>query len=686
MTGEWIYSKRWLAIKFVALVCIALAFHAVVYRSLRSQMDQMEKRGFDSARMEVLSRFEPEFQRIHDLGSLYVAGQDNVQTADVQLALDIFWSRVVAGLGDEYYRTYGDQKIDISIIYDLQQSLPLFEAAVHQLKPGDPASLDELTRLWRHYRDGVTAFSEAAYVARVRRLTDASSDQWALFEKLHWYQIATTAYGALFLLVFLVELYWSRRIVGRLEASSTKNHELANTDPLTNLANRRAFDAELARRSVADRRIAGLWIEIDRFKAVNDAFGHAVGDKILGAVASRLSALGPNLFVARIAGDAFFILLDRGASHCLAMAERLCMEMRNPIIIDGKRYDASVSIGVAVVKQPDNDSPERLLQMASLALMAAKKEGGPPAVLFTEELQKQNEVHAVVEEDLATAIDSSQLEIAVQPKTSLPDGDICGFEALVRWCHPTLGPINPELLCQIADEIGLSSRLGLMVADRAFELTAALKRGGFGARMSINISPAFGGHPTFVRDVNAILDRHDLTPHDIELEVTEESLMSDIGPIRDNMREFKRLGAHIAIDDFGKGHSNISRLLHLSVSDIKIDKSMTDGIVLDYRARAIISSVVDLASTLGMEAIVEGVETQEQADILTQLGVKQIQGYLISPPLHPLKLVAWLEQRALQADACMEARPKPSRRKRSAAPDQVAAAAGSDVVPIRRAS
>ena len=258
---------------------------------------------------------------------------------------------------------------------------------------------------------------------------------------------------------------------------------------------------------------------------------------------------------------------------------------------------------------------------------------------------------SIIRADLADAIKQGQIEIAAQPKTRLPNGEICGYEALVRWRHEKLGPVSPELLCQTADLIGLSSALGLAIADRAFELAASLKRSGFGARMAINVSPAFGSQPAFVDDLKQVLDRHSLSADDIELEVTEDALVQDLGIIRSNMAAFKALGAHIAIDDFGKGHSNIGRLITLPVSDIKIDKLATDRVVQDHRARAIIKSIVALADALGIVSTVEGVETQRQADVLAGLGVKQIQGYLVAPPMAPLKLLAWLEMRRHTSNA-----------------------------------
>jgi len=232
----------------------------------------------------------------------------------------------------------------------------------------------------------------------------------------------------------------------------------------------------------------------------------------------------------------------------------------------------------------------------------------------------------------------------VQPKLMLADGTVCGFEALARWHHKSFGPISPLKLSQIADATDKSLALGMAVLNRALETASMLATTAHRKRMSVNVSPAFAEHPNFPAEVLAAIAKNGLTPHDLELELTETAVMADIGAIHGNLTRLQQLGVVVAIDDFGAGYSNIGRLLQFSVSVIKVDKSVIDDVVEDSRSRAVMANIVDLSRSLGTELIVEGLESQEQADILYGLGVERAQGSLFAQPMHPQMLISWLKQ------------------------------------------
>lgn len=643
MRFDGLLSRRWLVARFLLILVAAAAFHLVIYRDLQSQRELMFERGFTSPRLEELSRVEKEFTQVFELAHRYVEQRDSTTLENVQRALDILWSRANSVLDKTYQKAYGAD-VDISLIAQLKVDLPKLETAIGQLRPKALETLEPVEGIWNEYRQKISDFSDSAYGARVRILQDNNLGQWQLFSALKKYQLAFTIYGGALLLLLLAELLWANRIVGRLKGSNERNRRLANTDHLTGLYNRRSLDHHLAGhvKLASEAPLSAIAIDIDRFRSVNDSFGHAIGDRLLVEVAARISQTVDNGLVGRMSSDEFIVLIDRPVEGAQRLAQRLCKAIAQPFDIGDRMYEPSAS--VAVVGDIDGMVAEEIIQSANAAMLEAKAQGGGQVVRFRSEMMRNIRERAVIESDLPDAIKDSRIEIVVQPKFRLADRSVHGFEALARWQHPELGWVSPEKFCGIADASGYSSALGLRIADLALQVTATARAKGFGGRMSINVSPAFGSHPTFVADMQALLAKHGLKASDIEFEVTEEAMMSEASAVRDNMTAMRKLGAAVAIDDFGKGHSNISRLTKLSVSVIKVDKTVIGEGVEERSRRAIIKSLVQLARELEVELIVEGVETEEQARSLVDLGVLTAQGYLFARPMPPLKLISWLAE------------------------------------------
>lgn len=645
----WFFSRRWLFVKFLALIAVVLGVHVLTYRELERQRTLIASSGFESARLEILSRLESEFDRVMTEGRMYTEGrQDNgwpVTLDAVKLALDVFWSRVGSGGNDAYSQVYVDQGVDVSVLADLQKALPEIEAAVNQLRAGDAKSLEPLNAFWLRFHQRVREFNEAAYVARIRALQNSSEAQFQLFATLHRYQIGVIALGAIMLLLFLAEWFWASRIVDRLRVSNERNRELAEVDALTGLYNRGALDRELSRRLAQPfaESLTAIGVDIDRFRSVNDSLGPTVGDKLLVAIAHRIREVARDGYVSRMAGDEFLVLLGAPITQARDTAAQLAAALSAPIFVGDRYYQPSTSIAVAA--QDQAHTPEDVIQSVTVTMSEAKAYGGGAVVEYHADLIRNARENAVIEGDLAHAIQYGQIEIVAQPKVRTVDRSFIGFEALARWNHPSLGFVPPEKFCKVADTIGLSSELGLRVADLAFELGSKIKRAGHAGRTSINVSPAFGSHPAFVKNILQLLEKHDLTPSDIEFEVTEEYMLFEFGELRANMHDIHALGAHVSIDDFGKGHSNISRLSRLAVSVIKADKSLIDNAGSDRASRAILRGLVQLSDELGISLLVEGVETEEQARLLLDIGVKFAQGYLFSRPQPPQMLMSWLAER-----------------------------------------
>lgn len=640
----WFFSRRWLVFKFAVLFGAAISLHNIIYADLEKHRTLIASSGFDSARLEVMSRLESEFELVFQRGESYARGDAAATIEAVNLALDVFWSRVGSGSNESYAQVYAEQGVDISVLADLQKALPDIELGVKSLRYGDLASYGLLADIWHRLKDRVAAFNEAAYAARVKKLQDSSQAEFQMFDALRTYQHGVSLIGLCLLALFFGELVWASRIASNLRGKSDEATRLANTDHLTGLHNRRAFDAELLARLAGSshQTFTMLLIDVDHFSTVNRSLGHATGDRILVEIAHRIRESAAIAHVSRLAGDEFAVLINTNAAAATIAATNIAQHIGKAIDLGDRLYRPTVSISICEHSEKHSADPETMMLRANSAVRQAKSLGGSRCILFDEAMLGDVNERKLIEADLPRAISDGAIEIAVQPKVLVSDGSLCGLEALARWQHKDMGWVSPEKFCTIADENGMSSQLGLAIADRAFEVASALKKAGKGVPLSINVSPAFASHPAFVGNMTRLMALHDIVPSDVELEVTEEAMLSDFDIIRRNLSELHRAGTRIAIDDFGKGYSNINRLTTLAADCIKVDKAAVDNIVEDTRARAIVKSIISLARDLNIEVVVEGVETREQLELLATLGVEKVQGYLISRPLPPLKLMGWI--------------------------------------------
>ncbi|EBW2353228.1 bifunctional diguanylate cyclase/phosphodiesterase [Salmonella enterica subsp. enterica] len=647
MTADSLISRPWLLVRFAVILAAAATFHLVIHGDLQDQRRQMAERGFVSPRLEEISRVEKEFSEVFEMSRRYVEPPRDVELDDVKLALDILWSRVNSIMDKTRSNrdAYG-KDVDIGLIERLNADLPGIEAAVAQLRPEAIDSKAPLEAYWISYRRDISEFGDAAYGARIRILQDNNLSQWQLFAALKKYQLAFSAYGLLLTLLLLAELLWANRVVSRLKASNRHNEQLANTDHLTGLYNRRSLDHELANRiaTCKERPFCAIAVDIDRFRTVNDSFGHVFGDRLLVETGWRIRRTVKDGYVSRMSGDEFIVLVCGGEETAAALAQRISSAMAAPMSFGDRLYHPSVSI--SVVAGAAGVAAGGIIQAANAGILEAKSQNGGQIVLFRDGMMRAIRERAIVESDLPDAIRSDAISIVVQPKVRLDDRSVHGFEALARWQHPELGWVSPELFCGIADAAGLSSPLGLKVTGLALEATVAARAQGHGGRMSINVSPAFGSHPTFVADMQNLLAEHGLAASDIEFEVTEDAMLSATGAVRDNILAMRELGASVAIDDFGKGHSNMARLSGLPVSVLKVDKSVIGEGVEERATRAIIKGLVQVAAELDIELLVEGVETEDQARTMQELGVDTAQGYLFARPMSPLRLLTWLADHA----------------------------------------
>jgi diguanylate cyclase (GGDEF)-like protein len=416
---------------------------------------------------------------------------------------------------------------------------------------------------------------------------------------------------------------------------------LASQDPLTGLANRRVFGAALdeisqRREAAADKDepqldFAVLFLDLDRFKFINDTLGHRVGDRLLQEVAGRLKgALEEGGLLARLGGDEFAVVVpaveSRAALETLAL--RLAEAVGEPYEFDGHRVRSSVSVGIAVGPD-DGVSTDDLLMAADLALYAVKAGGRGTYQFYQKSMNRELSDRRQIEMDLREAIERKELELHYQPIIDVQVGIVTGFEALARWRHPVRGMVPPTTFIPVAEDSGLILPLGEWALVEACHRAAQWPDG---LKVAVNLSPVQFSAPNLVERILRILDQSGLPPSRLELEITERIFMEDSEHTLSTLHRLKDLGVRIALDDFGTGYSSLSYLRSFPFDKIKIDRTFVSDLAEGSEHVVIVQAVVSIARALGMRTTAEGVETAPQHQFLTALGCDEAQGYLFGSP------------------------------------------------------
>lgn len=417
-------------------------------------------------------------------------------------------------------------------------------------------------------------------------------------------------------------------------------------DPLTGLANRVLLEDRLRQALARLRRwgppVALVFADLDEFKVVNDSLSHEAGDQLLVAVANRIRALIRSVdTLARFGGDEFVLVLCGDSAQggvdqqggVEVVLRRIHGAMREPFDVGGRAVVVSLSMGVRFATTADAD-PVALIADADTAMYVAKGRGRARHAVFDEGMRARVLARLETEADLRQALDRGELLVHYQPVVDLASRCLTGFEALVRWQHPTRGLIPPLDFIPLAEQSGLIIRLGRQVLQQAWAQLAAwsTEYPNAGWKMAVNISAPQLARAGFVAEVGALVDSCALPAHCLVLEITESVLMGDDGSTLASVHALKDLGVLIGIDDFGTGYSSLAYLRKLPVDALKIDRSFVRGIATDTGDAAIATAIIRLADTLGLRVIAEGVETEEQAQVLTGLGCPLAQGFLFARP------------------------------------------------------
>jgi diguanylate cyclase (GGDEF)-like protein len=459
--------------------------------------------------------------------------------------------------------------------------------------------------------------------------------------------------SALFVPLMLIPLY----AVSELARYTDRERHKALRDDLTDLPNRRALlgEVRLHVRRFADRlrrlpddprRMALYLLDIDQFRRVNDALGHTVGDRLLGAVADRLTeAVGSDGVVARLGGDEFGVLAPRLADQAAAgvLAERLAHALTAPVTLDGLQLDVTASIGVAL--HPDHGSDTTtLLRRAEVAMYDAKDRNALYSVYAPESDHNSIERLELLA-DLRRALEvgkRDEIQLYYQPQVELATGEVVGVEALLRWEHPVRGMVSPQHVIKIAEQTAVMRLLTQRVVEDAIGQLAKWKAQGHVFRVSINVSVRDLHRPEWVDQIAELLSDKGVQPNQVELEITEGALMADPRRVLVTLHRLDKLGVALSLDDFGTGYSSLQHLRRLPLAEVKIDRSFVLGMASDPDDAAVVSSIIDLARALGLRVVAEGVEDDPTRRMLLAAGCEVAQGWYFARPMPADDLVGWL--------------------------------------------
>ena len=424
--------------------------------------------------------------------------------------------------------------------------------------------------------------------------------------------------------------------ISERRASEQVIRDLANFDPLTNLPNRRYFMQEV-QALLGDGRIpvpcSMFFIDLDKFKEVNDTLGHAIGDKLLRTVSTRLRLLvDEKSMLCRFGGDEFVVLVSGLKSHgeCAEFAEIICAELQAPALVEGHRIDVGASIGIAICPNHGTNA-DTLLQHADAALYDAKAKGRSTYTFYTDDLGENIRIKRELESDLKDALKHGHIEVHYQPLIDIKKGRITTCEALARWEHPEHGRISPGVFVELAEECGLILDLGEYILRKAMMECLHWPED---VRVAVNVSSIQFHKSNVYSLVSRLLKETGLAANKLDIEVTESAMIGNVEEISTTLKQLSALGVNISLDDFGTGFSSLSYLHKLPFDKVKIDRSFVVNSIASDRSLTLLRGVVDLIKRLGLRVVLEGIENEDQLQMMSrQIDVNEVQGFLFFKPM-----------------------------------------------------
>ena len=443
-------------------------------------------------------------------------------------------------------------------------------------------------------------------------------------------------------------------LFAEVRASIENAHALGMYDPVTSLPNRLHFRSEadkLLSERVEGTNSAMLFVDLDRFKMVNDSLGHARGDQLLIMVANRLRVVVNAEFtgnarvrplLARLAGDEFTMFFPEieSVAEIERIARRVVLAISEPFELSAHSVDIGASLGIAI--SPDHGSSiEALMRSADIAMYRAKSCGGGQYWLFDSKLASEHRQRMETEKALGDAVQRGEFVLAFQPQMSLVTGELCGAEALLRWNHPREGLRLPASFIPVAERTGIVAEIGDWVLAEVAATLGSWRRNGFSGRLSFNISPRQVDRPDFFARLRQTFVDAEVPLAMVELEFTESAAMEVSEAVLDQIAALRKAGAGVAMDDFGTGYSNLARLRSMPLDRVKLDPSLIADIEDSDTARVVVQAVIQLIKGVGCEVVAEAVETVAQADILRAMGCDTVQGFVFAPAMFEQDFLAW---------------------------------------------
>lgn len=625
-------------VRFPAIIMVIAGMLVWSEFGLSAVALSISQRLFFSGRLEESARFETEVNRFFEVSEQYAGGDPSVSLDDVNLALNLMWSRANVMNSTSFRQAIPAEQPDKTLISEIVTDLPAFDRALHQLEPGKPASFKAVEDLQRRYARRMAAFGEMAWNARQRRMAQSVETGLQSVGALRWIQTGFGVVSALAIAYVLAELVLSRRLNGRLNRMVEEKQRMLRTDQLTGISNRFHFEEVLEEHIRSGHaNFSVIYFDLDGFKKVNDEHGHAAGDALLRHVAAALGSLiGEGDVAARFGGDEFAVLLRDGQSRAEAFANRALTQICEQNYSDLPKLTISASAGICHAADAEAGATQDMIKRrADVALYSAKAAGRNCVRSFLPEMNGEYERRRILEADIEKAVYQGEIHVAYQPVVRLADRKAHFVEALVRWNHPTLGPVDAMEIVESAVRRQTIQALTLAVIRQTLATYSRLRHANCAVPMSVNVTPALLAIPTFGPAVAALLYEYEMPAGALYLEITEDGELHDIEVMEDNLRVLRLAGALMAVDDFGRAFSNVSRLTSLDFRMLKLDRVLTEPVAYSGRARQIIESTDRMAIALGAETVCEGVESEEQALALANLGIEFGQGFHLGGPMPP---------------------------------------------------
>ncbi|MCT4656875.1 MAG: bifunctional diguanylate cyclase/phosphodiesterase [Cohaesibacter sp.] len=648
---------KWLALFYLAAVTVLMFFEVLHFKEMDKVRVQIGE-GYEliSGRDEGL-RLELEYRRFQSKVADYVNEQQETSHDDVLTWFDIFWSRVHSINLEATVSDGMDVTIAKALFKDIRQELEIIDPLVQELKPGDRIALEQINDRLKAFDNRVTQLAIAIAQARVERASTLQGKLDLALEGIDTLLITSTGGGVLILTLFGIEAYRARKAERKIKIREARVRFLAEHDPLTRLGNRSYLNLKM-KEFIKEANTKGesfhfLLLDLDKFKDVNDTFGHLTGDQLLKNAARRLSGIfRADDIVVRLGGDEFAILMKSDMVNIEKVVNRIISALSSTFVINGLEIHISTSVGISTYPNL-SDTGEDLMRDADLALYAAKNAGRNTWAFYEQSMSIEIKHRMGLEADLRSALqsDAGGLEVHYQPQVKFPksadeEASIIGVEALVRWFHPEHGMIPPIDFINIAENTGIIDELSAWVTRQACEDVVLWHKAGFEISLSVNLSPAQLNNQYLPDEIADVLNETGLAAEHLVLEITESSDVRDTKAAVNMLETLSEQGISLAMDDFGTGYSNLGYLKSLPLDCLKIDRTFVMHIEDNEDDRKLVRGIIHLAQGMGLKVVAEGVETEHQMNFLHSLKCDVGQGYLFGRPVNKLKLLTMLQEQA----------------------------------------